>query len=135
MILQLDLALERCVNLEKSVVLDTDAVLEKIASSEPTANSEEIAVSIVETISENCAGLDLTANLGTGVNSERKMSLVGGIPLECVVNVNSVNLKKYIPFQVLAEQAVPLTSIICAVVRFMFGADASQERLPNGRRK
>lgn len=133
--MQLDLALERCVNLEKSVVLDTDAVLEKIASSEPTANSEEIAVSIVETISENCAGLDLTANLGTGVNSERKMSLVGGIPLECVVNVNSVNLKKYIPFQVLAEQAVPLTSIICAVVRFMFGADASQERLPNGRRK
>ena len=102
MILQLDLALERCVNLEKSVVLDTDAVLEKIASSEPTANSEEIAVSIVETISENCAGLDLTANLGTGVNSERKMSLMGGIPSEYVVNVNSANLKKYIPFQALA---------------------------------
>lgn len=100
--MQLDLDLERCVNLEKSVVLDTDAVLEKIASSEPTANSEEIAVSIVETISENGVGLDLTAYLETGVNSERKMSLVGGIPLECVVNVNLVNLKKYIPFQVLA---------------------------------
>ena len=122
-------------NLEKSVILDMDAALEKIASSQATASLETVVVSMMETSLENGADLDLTAHLETGVSSEKKMSLVGGIPLECVVNANSANLKKYIPFQALAEQAVPVTSIICAVVRFMFGADASQGRLPNGKRK
>lgn len=86
--MHLDLDLERCVNLEKSVTLETDVVLEKIASSEATANSEEIAASIVETSLEKGAGLDLTAHLVAGVNSERKMSLAEEMSLGRAVSAN-----------------------------------------------